>query len=96
MGDFNFDLAPVESSDLFTDDKKNDSESYSLILQDFLDLGQTADQQALSTAGLTMFFYPGRIWKLLSFNVLYGKVVRECPIILCRQDFENPTDEAPR
>ena len=36
------DLAPVESSDLFTDDKKNDSESYSLLLQDFRDLGRNS------------------------------------------------------
>ena len=75
MGDFNFDLAPVESSDLFTDDKKNDSESYSLILQDFLDLGRNSGPTSAFDRRIDYVFLSGRDLEAAEFKVLYGKVV---------------------
>ena len=74
-GDFNFDLAPVESSDLFTDDKKNDSESYSLILQDFLDLGRNSGPTSAFDRRIDYVFLSPRGLEAVEFKVLYGKIV---------------------
>jgi endonuclease/exonuclease/phosphatase family metal-dependent hydrolase len=75
VGDFNFDLAPVESSDLFTDDKKNDSESYSLILQDFRDLGRNSGPTSAFDRRIDYVFLSGPDLETAEFRVLYGKVV---------------------
>jgi endonuclease/exonuclease/phosphatase family metal-dependent hydrolase len=75
VGDFNFDLVPVESSDLFTDDKKNDSESYSLILQDFLDLGRNSGPTSAFDRRIDYVFLSESDLEAAEFEVLYGKVV---------------------
>jgi endonuclease/exonuclease/phosphatase family metal-dependent hydrolase len=75
VGDFNFDLAPVESSDLFTDDKKNDSESYSLILQDFLDLGRNSGPTSAFDRRIDYVFLSPQDLETVEFKVLYGKLV---------------------
>ena len=75
VGDFNFDLAPVESSDLFTDDKKNDSESYSLILQDFLDVGRSSGPTSAFDRRIDYVFQSPQGLAAVEFKVLYGKLV---------------------
>jgi len=74
-GDFNLDLAPVESSDLFTDDKKNDSESYSLILQDFRDLGRNSGPTSAFDRRIDYIFLSRQGLEAVEFKVLYGKLV---------------------
>ena len=74
-GDFNLDLAPVESSDLFTDDKKNDSESYSLILQDFRDLGRDSGPTSAFDRRIDYIFLSPEGLEAVEFKVLYGKLV---------------------
>lgn len=73
-GDFNFDLAPVESSDLFTDDKKNDSESYSLILQDFRDVGRNGGPTSAFDRRIDYVFLSPQGLEPVEFKVLYGKL----------------------
>ena len=75
VGDFNLDLAPVESSDLFTDDKKNDSESYSLILQDFRDVGRDAGPTSVFDRRIDYVFLASSELPVAEFRVLYGRVV---------------------
>ena len=74
-GDFNLDLAPVESSDLFTDDKKNDSESYSLILEDFRDLGRNSGPTSAFDRRIDYIFLSQQGLEEVEFKVLYGKLV---------------------
>lgn len=74
-GDFNLDLAPVESSDLFTDDKKNDSESYSLILQDFRDVGRNAGPTSAFDRRIDYVFLASPQLEVVDFTVLLGKLV---------------------
>jgi endonuclease/exonuclease/phosphatase family metal-dependent hydrolase len=74
-GDFNLDLAPVESSDLFTDDKKNDSESYSLILEDFRDVGRNAGPTSVFDRRIDYVFLASRELAAADFKVLRGKLV---------------------
>jgi endonuclease/exonuclease/phosphatase family metal-dependent hydrolase len=74
-GDFNLDLTPVESSDLFTDDKKNDSESYSLVLEDFEDLGKNAGPTGSFDRRIDYVFLASRKMAATEFRVLYGKLV---------------------
>jgi endonuclease/exonuclease/phosphatase family metal-dependent hydrolase len=74
-GDFNLDLTPVESSDLFTDDKKNDSESYSLILENFRDLGRDAGPTASFDRRIDYVFLDSQTLEAVEFKVLYGKLV---------------------
>lgn len=73
-GDFNLDLAPVESSDLFTDDKKNDSESYSLILEDFRDVGKNSGPTSAFDRRIDYVFLSSRELEAVEFKVLYGKL----------------------
>jgi endonuclease/exonuclease/phosphatase family metal-dependent hydrolase len=74
-GDFNLDLAPLESSDLFTDDKKNDSEAYSLILEDFRDLGRNSGPTSAFDRRIDYIFLSPRDLEVVEFKVLYGKLV---------------------
>lgn len=74
-GDFNLDLAPVESSDLFTDDKKNDSESYSLILHEFRDLGRNSGPTSAFDRRIDYIFVSSQGLESVEFEVLYGKLV---------------------
>jgi len=75
VGDFNLDLAPVESSDLFTDDKRNDSESYSLILEDFRDLGRNSGPTSTFDRRIDYVFLSPQGLEAVEFKVLYGKLV---------------------
>jgi endonuclease/exonuclease/phosphatase family metal-dependent hydrolase len=74
-GDFNLDLTPVESSDLFTDDKKNDSESYSLILENFRDSGKGAGPTSSFDRRIDYVFVSSPVLEVSEFRVLRGKLV---------------------
>jgi endonuclease/exonuclease/phosphatase family metal-dependent hydrolase len=57
-GDFNFELNPEKQSDLFTDNAKNDSESYSYILKYFRDLGRDAGWTGINDRRIDYIFGP--------------------------------------
>jgi endonuclease/exonuclease/phosphatase family metal-dependent hydrolase len=57
-GDFNFELNSEKRSDLFTDNAKNDSESYSHILKYFRDLGRDAGWTAINDRRIDYVFGP--------------------------------------
>jgi endonuclease/exonuclease/phosphatase family metal-dependent hydrolase len=57
-GDFNFELNAEKRSDLFTDNAKNDSESYTYILRYFRDLGRDAGWTAINDRRIDYIFGP--------------------------------------
>jgi endonuclease/exonuclease/phosphatase family metal-dependent hydrolase len=57
-GDFNFELNAEKQSNLFTDNAKNDSESYSYILKYFRDLGRDAGWTAINNRRIDYIFGP--------------------------------------
>lgn len=57
-GDFNFELNSEKQSDFFTDNAKNDSESYSYILKYFRDLGRDAGWTAINDRRIDYIFGP--------------------------------------
>ena len=74
-GDFNLDLTPIESSDLFTDDKKNDSEAYSLLLRRFRDLGGQAGPTSIFNRRIDYLFLASENLETVEVRVIQGKVV---------------------
>jgi endonuclease/exonuclease/phosphatase family metal-dependent hydrolase len=57
-GDFNFELKAANESNLYTDNLKHDSESYSHILRNFRDLGRTAGDTAINDRRIDYIFGP--------------------------------------
>jgi endonuclease/exonuclease/phosphatase family metal-dependent hydrolase len=57
-GDFNFELRAGNQSNFFTDNLKNDSESYSYVLKYFRDLGRSAGETALNERRIDYVFGP--------------------------------------
>ncbi len=57
-GDFNFEVNTGNQSNFFTDNLKNDSESYSYILKYFRDLGRNAGETALNERRIDYIFGP--------------------------------------
>lgn len=57
-GDFNFELKAGNESNLYTDNLKHDSESYSHILRQFRDLGRTAGDTAINDRRIDYVFGP--------------------------------------
>jgi endonuclease/exonuclease/phosphatase family metal-dependent hydrolase len=57
-GDFNFELNARNQSNFFTDNLKNDSESYSYVLKYFRDLGREAGETALNERRIDYVFGP--------------------------------------
>lgn len=57
-GDFNFELRSGNRSNFFTDNLKNDSESYSYVLKYFRDLGRSAGETALNERRIDYIFGP--------------------------------------
>ena len=57
-GDFNFELKAGNESNLYTDNLKHDSESYSHILRQFRDLGRTAGDTAINDRRIDYIFGP--------------------------------------
>ena len=57
-GDFNFELKASNETNLYTDNLKHDSESYSHILRQFRDLGRTAGDTAINDRRIDYIFGP--------------------------------------
>ena len=57
-GDFNFELRAANETNLYTDNLKHDSESYSHILRDFRDLGRDAGDTAINDRRIDYIFGP--------------------------------------
>jgi len=57
-GDFNFELKAAKETNLYTDNVKHDSESYSNILRQFRDLGREAGDTAINDRRIDYIFGP--------------------------------------
>ncbi len=57
-GDFNFELKAANETNLYTDNVKHDSESYSHILRYFRDLGRAAGDTAINDRRIDYIFGP--------------------------------------
>ena len=57
-GDFNFELKAANETNLYTDNLKHDSESYSHILRHFRDLGRAAGDTAINDRRIDYIFGP--------------------------------------
>ena len=75
-GDFNFEVNSRNQSNLFTDNVKNDSESYSYILKYFRDLGRDAGWTALNERRIDYIFGPPEVALLRRAEVIRGAAVR--------------------
>ncbi len=60
-GDFNFELKAANETNLYTDNVKHDSESYSHILRTLRDLGREAGDTAINDRRIDYIFGPGRV-----------------------------------
>ena len=59
-GDFNFELKAANETNLYTDNVKHDSESYSHILRSFRDLGRKAGDTAINDRRIDYIFGPAK------------------------------------
>lgn len=57
-GDFNFEVSTRNKNNLFTDDAKNDSESYAHLLKHFSDLGRDAGETSINDRRIDYVFGP--------------------------------------
>ena len=60
-GDFNFELKAANETNLYTDNVKHDSESYSHILRYFSDLGRAAGDTAINDRRIDYIFGPSEL-----------------------------------
>jgi endonuclease/exonuclease/phosphatase family metal-dependent hydrolase len=60
-GDFNFELKAANETNLYTDNVKHDSESYSHILRYFRDLGRAAGDTAINDRRIDYIFGPSEL-----------------------------------
>ena len=60
-GDFNFELKATNETNLYTDNLKHDSESYSHILRSFRDLGRDAGDTAINDRRIDYVFGPTKL-----------------------------------
>ena len=60
-GDFNFELKAANETNLYTDNLKHDSESYSHILRNFRDLGREAGDTAINDRRIDYIFGPATV-----------------------------------
>jgi endonuclease/exonuclease/phosphatase family metal-dependent hydrolase len=74
-GDFNFELRAGNQSNFFTDNLKNDSESYSYVLKYFRDLGRAAGETALNERRIDYIFGPTQDAPLRRAEVLKSAAV---------------------
>ena len=74
-GDFNFELKAVKETNLYTDNLKHDSESYSHILRYFRDLGRTAGDTAINDRRIDYVFGPTTLQQLGRVQVLRNAAV---------------------
>jgi endonuclease/exonuclease/phosphatase family metal-dependent hydrolase len=74
-GDFNFELKAANESNLYTDNLKHDSESYSNILRHFRDLGRAAGDTAINDRRIDYIFGPPSLGQVGRVQVLRNAAV---------------------
>ena len=74
-GDFNFELSAGNETNLYTDNVKHDSESYSYILRNFKDLGREAGDTAINDRRIDYIFGPTRVQRTNHAEVLRNAAV---------------------
>ena len=74
-GDFNFELKATNETNLYTDNLKHDSESYSHILRQFRDLGRSAGDTAINDRRIDYIFGPAKLEHLGRVEVLRNAAV---------------------
>jgi endonuclease/exonuclease/phosphatase family metal-dependent hydrolase len=74
-GDFNFELKAANETNLYTDNVKHDSESYSHILRSFRDLGRAAGDTAINDRRIDYIFGPARLKQTGRVEVLRDAAV---------------------
>jgi endonuclease/exonuclease/phosphatase family metal-dependent hydrolase len=74
-GDFNFELKAVNETNLYTDNVKHDSESYSHILRNFRDLGREAGDTAINDRRIDYIFGPTEFEQVGRAEVLRNAAV---------------------
>ena len=74
-GDFNFELKAANETNLYTDDLKHDSESYSHILRSFRDLGRNAGDTAINDRRIDYVFGPTNLQRVGRVAVLRNAAV---------------------
>ena len=74
-GDFNFELKAANETNLYTDNLKHDSESYSHILQHFRDLGRAAGDTAINDRRIDYVFGPPAVQHTGRVEVLRNAAV---------------------
>lgn len=74
-GDFNFELKAANETNLYTDNLKHDSESYSHILRSFRDLGRNAGDTAINDRRIDYVFGPTKLQRVGRVAVLRDAAV---------------------
>ena len=74
-GDFNFELKATNETNIYTDDLKHDSESYSHILRYFYDLGRSAGDTAINDRRIDYIFGPPKLQQIGRVEVLRDAAV---------------------
>jgi len=74
-GDFNFELKATNETNLYTDNLKHDSESYSHILRYFRDLGRAAGDTAINDRRIDYIFGPSNLKQTGRVEVLRNAAV---------------------
>ncbi len=74
-GDFNFELKAANETNLYTDNLKHDSESYSHILRSFRDLGLDAGDTAINDRRIDYVFGPAQLAHVGRVEVLRNAAV---------------------
>lgn len=74
-GDFNFELKAANETNLYTDNLKHDSESYSHILRHFRDLGRAAGDTAINDRRIDYIFGPATLRQVGRVEVLRDAAV---------------------
>ena len=74
-GDFNFELKAANETNLYTDNVKHDSESYSHILRNFRDLGREAGDTAINDRRIDYIFGPAKLAQVGRVEVLRDAAV---------------------
>jgi endonuclease/exonuclease/phosphatase family metal-dependent hydrolase len=74
-GDFNFELKAANETNLYTDNLKHDSESYSHILKYFRDLGRKGGDTAINDRRIDYIFGPPALQQIQRVEVLRDAAV---------------------
>jgi endonuclease/exonuclease/phosphatase family metal-dependent hydrolase len=74
-GDFNFELKAANETNLYSDNVKHDSESYSHILRNFRDVGSHAGDTAINDRRIDYIFAPVKVTQIGRVQVLRDAAV---------------------